>query len=146
MNTPAAPTIVIDASVSLAWLLSEPDNSAALQHLFLQAFRRQCTVLVPALWHWECANVLLGMVKRKTIQLPQVLGYLELMRHANPQTDDMPNEHIQHATIALAQVAQLSYYDATYVELALRRKAQLATRDTKMKNADKNLGVTCLPL
>lgn len=145
MNT-GAPTVVIDASVSLAWLLDEPENSVALKDLFLRAFRRQCVALVPALWHWECANVLLGMVKQQVISLPQVPGYLELMRYANPQEDAMPSAHVQHATIELAHMAGLSYYDASYVELALRRKASLATLDGKMKTAAQHLGVACLDI
>lgn len=141
-----ASAVVIDASVSLAWLLDEPETGIALRDLFLQAFRRQCVVLVPALWHWECANVLLGLVKREVISLPQVPGYLELMRYANPEVDDVPSAHVQHATIELAHVTGLSYYDASYVELALRCKAPLATLDAKMKNAARDLGVLCLDL
>lgn len=137
-------TVVIDASVSVAWLLDEPENSTALRDLFLQAFRRQCVALVPALWHWECANVLLGLVKQQTLLLPQVPGYLELMRYASPQEDAMPSAHVQLATIELAHISGLSYYDASYVELALRRKARLATLDAKMKTAAQQLGVDCL--
>ncbi len=139
-------TVVIDASVSLAWLLDEPSNGPALKALFLSAYRRQCVVLVPLLWHWECGNVLLGLVKRGAIQLPEVPSYLELMHYANPQMDDSPSAHVQHATIELAQLAGLSYYDASYVELALRRKATLATFDQKMKTAAANLGVACMEL
>jgi len=90
--------------------------------------------------------VLLGLVKRGAIQLPEVPGYLELMRYANPQVDATPDAHVQHATIELAQLTGLSYYDASYVELALRRRATLATFDSKMHAAAKGLGVACLAL
>ncbi|MBV5299371.1 MAG: type II toxin-antitoxin system VapC family toxin [Rhodoferax sp.] len=138
--------VVIDASVSLAWLLAEPGNSASLRELFLAAFRHQRRVHVPALWYWECANVLLSMVKRKALQLPEVPGYLELMRYVNPQVDAVPDLHVQHATIELAQITGLSYYDASYVELALRLKSDLATYDEKMKTAAQSLGIECLDL
>ncbi len=138
--------VVIDASVSLAWLLAEPGNSTSLRELFLAAFRHQTLVHVPALWYWECANVLLGMVKRKALQIPEVPGYLELMRYVNPQVDVVPDLHVQHATIELAQVTGLSYYDASYVELALRLKSELATFDEKMKTAAQSLGIKCLDL
>ena len=141
--TAAPATVVIDASVSLAWLLDVPDNSPALRDLFLKAFRRECRVWVPALWHWECGNVLLGMVKRAVIQLPEVPGYLALMRYANPEVDATPTVQIQHACIELAHVTGLSYYDASYVELALRQKSSLATFDEKMKAAAQQLGVSC---
>ncbi len=141
---PGQNAVVIDASVSLAWLLDEPSHGTQLKALFLAAFRQQSKVLVPALWHWECANVLLSMVKRRAIQLPEVPGYLELMRYVNPQVDAIPDIYVQHATIELAQVTGLSYYDASYVELALRAKAQLATFDQKMKTAAQSLGVVCL--
>lgn len=135
--------VVIDASVSLAWLLDEPDRRPALRALFLKAFRRECQVWVPALWHWECGNVLLGLVKRGAILLPEVSGYLELMRYAQPEVDPVPDAQLQHACIELAHVTGLSYYDACYVELALRRKCRLATLDLAMKTAAEQLGVAC---
>ena len=143
---PTLTAAVIDASVSLAWLLDEPGSNPALRDLFLRAFRRECRVWVPALWHWECANVLLGMVKRGAILLPEVPGYLELMRYANPEVDATPSAQVQHACIELAQVTGLSYYDASYVELALRQKISLATFDQKMKSAAQQLGVSCLDI
>ncbi|MEY4980401.1 MAG: hypothetical protein RLZZ352_2671 [Pseudomonadota bacterium] len=136
--------VVIDASVSLAWLLNELDNSQALRSLFLNAFRRECLIWVPALWHWECANVLLGMVRQGAIALPEVPDYLALMRYAHPEIDPAPSAQVQHACIALAHTTGLSYYDASYVELALRRKTHLATFDQKMKHAARQLGVPCL--
>ncbi len=143
---PSGPEVVIDASVSLAWLLDEPQSGSALKDLFLSAYRREVSVHVPALWHWECGNVLLGIVKRGALLLPEVPGYLELMHYVNPNVDEVPTALVQHATIELAQVTGLSYYDASYVELALRRKAQLATFDGKMKTAAQSLGLTCLEL
>lgn len=144
MSEPQA--LVIDASVSLAWLLNEPVKHTNLNALFLAAFRGQKQVYVPALWHWECANVLLNMVKRQSILLPEVPGYLELMRYVNPQADGIPDSKVQHATVELAYLSGLGYCDASYVELALRLKAQLATYDDKMKIAAQNLGIECLDL
>lgn len=138
--------VVIDASVSLAWLLDEPRSETALKDLFLAAYRGNVSVHVPLLWHWECGNVLLGMVKRKAMLLPEVPGYLELMHYVNPVVDGVPTALVQHATIELAQVTGLSYCDASYVELALRRKAQLATFDEKMKTSAQSLGLSCLAL
>jgi predicted nucleic acid-binding protein len=40
----------------------------------------------------------------------------------------------------------LSYYDASYVELALRRHAALATFDEAMKTAASHFGIRCLDL
>lgn len=142
----ASAEVVIDASVSLAWLLDEPQPGTALKDLFLAAYRGDVSVHVPLIWHWECGNVLLGMVKRGALLLPEVPGFLELMHYVNPSVDEVPNAVVQHATIELAQVAGLSYYDASYVELALRRKARLATFDGKMKAAAQSLGLNCLAL
>ena len=86
------------------------------------------------------------MVKRGAILLPEVPGYLELMRYANPEVDATPSAQVQHACIELAQVTGLSYYDASYVELALRQKISLATFDQKMKSAAQQLGVSCLDI
>ena len=142
----ASQDVVIDASVSLAWLLAEPGTGANLRELFLAGFLHQRLVHVPALWYWECANLLLSMVKRKALKIPEVPGYLELMHYVNPQVDAVPDLHVQHATIELAQVTGLSYYDASYIELALRLKSDLATYDEKMKTAAQSLGIKCLDL
>jgi predicted nucleic acid-binding protein len=138
--------VVIDASVSLAWLLNEPHQGSELQDLFLSAYRQKTLVLVPALWHWECANVLTGLVKRQAIKSAEVLHYLGLMRYARPVVDALPDVVVQQSTIEVAAGTGLSYYDASYVELAMRRKAALATFDLDMQQAAKGLGVTCLSL
>lgn len=143
---PDHPEVVIDASVSLAWLLNEPRQGSQLQDLFLSAYRQKTSVFVPALWHWECANVLTGLVRRGAIKVAEVSQYLGLMRYANPIVDSLPDVQVQSATVEVASTTGLSYYDASYVELAARRGSALATFDLAMQKAAKGLGITCLSL
>ena len=47
--------------------------------------------------------------------------------------------------MVLAQTANLTVYDAAYLELALRRGLDLATRDAQLIRAAGNLGVRTIP-
>lgn len=49
-------------------------------------------------------------------------------------------------TLRLARESGLTYYDAAYLELALRRGAQLASRDRQLVAAARAHGVECLEL
>ena len=48
------------------------------------------------------------------------------------ETDHEPNFH---ATMQLALTHNLTFYDALYLELAIRRNAQLATLDSALSRA-----------
>lgn len=55
--------------------------------------------------------------------------------------DDETSEHALKATLNLARAQNLSVYDSTYLELALRRGLPLATLDAKLKLAASNVGI-----
>ena len=46
----------------------------------------------------------------------------------------------------LAQAHALSFYDASYLQLALRLNGQLASLDRALVQAAKNCGIPCLDL
>jgi len=50
-----------------------------------------------------------------------------------------------NTTAHLAEQHRLTTYDATYLELAMRRSAPLATRDTALIAAAQIVGVPLLP-
>jgi len=53
--------------------------------------------------------------------------------------------HVWTATAQLAEQHKLTAYDATYLELALRRGLPLATRDKPLAAAAQKAGVELLP-
>ena len=46
----------------------------------------------------------------------------------------------------LSEAHGLSFYDASYLELALRLNSQLASADRKLIHAAKSCGIPCLDL
>ena len=70
--------------------------------------------------------------------------HLAALRYPKPNIDLLPTAALQSEIAQLAFVHKLSFYDASYLELALRRKASLATLDKKLKTAAKKAGAICL--
>ena len=121
--------MVIDSSLAAAWLLDDehhPAADAAFDNL------REDSGVVPQLFHFEIRNALLMAERRGRITQ---LGIEECIvaLHGLPITTD-------HATdfamcFRLARTHNLTFYDALYLELAIRRDALLATLDSALSRA-----------
>ena len=121
--------VVVDCSVSAAWLLDEHGASVS-SVLDAIALRR---ALVPALWRIEIANVMRSAMRRGRIGEAHARRALGLLQQAPIDVDDaLPSPA---ALFDLAQRHGLSAYDACYLELAMRRGLALATLDADLKRA-----------
>lgn len=120
---------VLDASVALAWLLGEEDDPKA--DLALRRLERE-DALVPDLWHLEVRNGLLAAVRRRRIAKDGPSERLRALRELPIRTDRAPD--LETAS-ALAEEFVLSFYDAIYLELAVRHAAPLATLDKALARA-----------
>ena len=121
--------IVVDASVAVAWLLEdedEPDTVAPLRALMARE------TFVPQLWHVEIRNALLSAERRGRITPDQVAERLADLKTLSIRTDQEPDFD---ATLELARDHRLTFYDALYLELAIRRDASLATLDNALAKA-----------
>jgi predicted nucleic acid-binding protein len=122
--------LVVDASVSAAWLL--PDEATAYTEAALQA-TTQGEVWVPPLWRLEICNLLLSAQRRRRItdaQRQQLVAGAQAL-HVRVDTASVAMTTID----GLAAKHGLSAYDATYLELAIRRGLPLATVDQKLLKA-----------
>ena len=134
-------SVVLDSSVTLAWLYSDELTPATQQVLDRVLAEGAC---VPALWRLEVANSLQTGVRRGRIS-PEFrdasLADLALMAIAtDPDTDTFA----WSATLRLAERFRLTLYDAAYLELAQRLSLPLATLDQELRAAAEALGVTRL--
>ena len=141
----AGPIVTLDASVAIPWVIQEQSNDA-IDALFQDGYRSATNLVVPALWWWECGNVLSEMVKRKRLSALEAEDGFRVLRCAHPQSDPAPSVQVQQRTLVLAQAHRLSYYDAAYLELAQRRNGLLATLDRDLRKAAGAAGVLCLDL
>lgn len=130
------PGIVVDASVSAAWFL--PDEATAFTEATLQATSLG-EVWVPALWLLEIGNLMLSAQRRKRITDAK---RRELIAAASALRLRVDREPVSMPELdALAARHGLSAYDASYLELALRRGLPLATQDKALLAAMAVAGV-----
>ena len=130
--------LVIDSSAALSWCF-EDEASPGSDALFEQV--RDQGAVVPGLWHLEVANVLLQAEKRGRITAADVAIRLELIAELPITTDDETIARAWREILALARAEGLTTYDATYLELAIRRGLPLVTRDEALIAAAKRSGV-----
>ena len=126
---------VLDCSVALAWLL--PDEQSEQADAWADRLQ-QDTALVPAIWGLEVGNALLTAVRRKRIRRADMDQAIEFLRALPIETDALA---ALHEVLQLAQQSGLTTYDATYLELARRRVAPLATLDMQLQKAGLKLGL-----
>jgi predicted nucleic acid-binding protein len=101
--------------------------------------------IVPALWHLELGNVLLQAEKRGRISAGDVALRLELIGELPISVDRETTSRAWREILTLARAERLTTYDATYLELALRRGLPLLTKDRDLASAARRLGVAVLP-
>ncbi|MFZ4804656.1 MAG: type II toxin-antitoxin system VapC family toxin [Synechococcus lacustris] len=138
-------TIVIDASMALAWVFERQQPSDRERADRLLASCGAEPWWVPGLWHLEVANALVVAERRAVIQADSSDGFLNQLYKLPIDTDLQPLADCQTLVLALARSHGLSSYDASYLALAQRLGATLASFDCKLIQAATNLGVPLLP-
>lgn len=133
--------LVLDASITLSWFFRderEPLAIAALTHV------REYGALVPPLWNVEVAHTLVKAERRGRIDQEQTAKVIEYLR-ALPIVVEIGGEAPAFPQVTLARKFELSAYDATYLDLAIRLGVSLATRDDKLAAAAGALGILWKP-
>jgi predicted nucleic acid-binding protein len=137
--------IVIDASAAAPWFIPE-ERTAVTDQLFADVMTSKGTYFAPALWLWETANILLVALRRRRVEQAEFDGGLGLLAGCPVQFDTLPDLHRRSQIMRLASVHGLTFYDAAYLELALRLNSQLASADRQLVAAAKACGIPCLDL
>jgi predicted nucleic acid-binding protein len=140
VNDAAPERVVLDASFVLRYVLhtgsSRPDPQD-LQQL------QQCELLAPALWNAEVANALVQTERRGNATAAKIGRALSAICALNTAVDPLVVD--VNRTLEVARAYGLTAYDALYFELALRRKAALATFDDAMIAAAPSAGIRLFP-
>ena len=98
--------------------------------------------IVPPLWRLQVANALQRAVRRRRIDRTWRDNALSELGALPIDIDRDGEAHTWTATLTLADTHDLTLYDATYLELAQRRRLPLATLDGALRNAATQLGIT----
>lgn len=134
-------TLVIDASYTIALALQEGDIPGA--HEVGEQIADQGAV-VPSLWRFEVANVLLMAVRRKRIPTSRATAILADLDALPITIDGAATIRAWTVTFALAERHGLTLYDAAYLELAVRLDGALASLDGDLITAARQERLTVI--
>jgi predicted nucleic acid-binding protein len=134
-------SLVLDSSVALAWVYAD-ETTAAIRHLF--ELLTDEGAWAPGLWRLEVANILEVGVRRGRHDAAFRDHTIADLAILPIQTDPETDRHAWGATARLAARHRLTLYDASYLELSLRRELPLATLDRELRAAAKKEHVQLL--
>jgi predicted nucleic acid-binding protein len=116
-------------------------------HPYADSILQQLAVgaaLVPVMWRYEVSAVLAKSQKDGILTALMADAFLETLRKLNITMDPDSSDRIFTDVHQLAVAYRLTSYDASYLELALRKNLPLATLDNELIAASKASGVTLL--
>lgn len=131
--------LVIDCSIVMAWCFDDETDDYAdsvLEQMHIgEAF-------VPEIWALEVTNVLVVAERKKRISRTASQHFINLVKTLPIKTDRETSETAWSDILTLARTYQLSTYDASYLELAIRRGIPLASNDRALRTATKKSGAS----
>ncbi|MGE3311303.1 MAG: type II toxin-antitoxin system VapC family toxin [Limisphaerales bacterium] len=133
---------VVDASVAVAWV--HPAQATAKTHVLLRSIESGAMAEAPALWPLEVANALLVLVRRGKLKDSERTIALNFLNGLSVKLDYEMATHAFTVVSKLAADHSLSVYDATYLELCLRKKLPLGCKDGPLREAAEKCGVKVL--
>lgn len=122
---------VIDTSVMGAQFLPDEAHSSLAQVLLKQLDTEN--LIVPRIFWYEIRNVLLKAKRNGRIEQRDFEACLTQLTDEFALSEDGENDTTK--MLDLAQRHNLTVYDASYLETAIRHKAKLATFDKKLATA-----------
>lgn len=131
---------VLDNSVVVAWVMDEHSAYADAVGGTLTAGR----AVVPSVWPLEFSNVMLVAERRGRLTEAEVT----LIRdHVLGLPIEVVGDHaprVMTEVLAVARQHDLSVYDASYLDLAMREGLALASLDKRLVEAARQCGVPLL--
>ena len=130
---------VVDNSIAVAWYFpaqATPESDRAFKLLAGQ------TAYAPPIWRQEFAHVLKKAIRTRRIteaEAFEIIAQHESLPFFINETAAPTSELLK-----LALRHELSAYDASYLELALRLQLPLATKDDALRAAAKQCGIALI--
>ena len=124
--------LVVDTSVLLAVLLSEPERAK------LVALTADADLIAPASVHWEVGNALSSMLKRQRITIEQTMSILAAYDQIPIRLVDVSMKE----AVTIAAELNMYAYDAYVIACARDQRIGLLSLDKALVAAAKQAGVT----
>ena len=132
---------VVDNSVVMSWCFKDETNKYAdtvLDRL------KEATAVVPSIWPLEVVNVLLVAERQKRLSESDSMRFITLLSQLPIMVEPERPEKMMKDLLALARANNLSSYDASYIDLAMRRGFIIATLDNRLIEAARRIDVPIL--
>ncbi|MCD4763314.1 MAG: type II toxin-antitoxin system VapC family toxin [Desulfobacterales bacterium] len=136
-------SFVIDNSVVMTWCFKDEANQYADSILdSLEGF----TAVVPSIWPLEVGNVLLVAERKKRLSEADSTRFIALLSELPITVDQEPAERMIREIFVLAREHKLSTYDASYLDLAMKKGIPIATLDKRLLTAAKRSNVSVMTI
>jgi predicted nucleic acid-binding protein len=132
---------VVDNSVVMSWCFKDETNNYA--DTVLDRLTESFAV-VPSIWPLEVVNVLLVAERKKRLSESDSIRFLILLSQLPIVVEYERIDILMKELLALARANSLSSYDASYLDLAMRKGLPIATLDNKLINAARRIEVPIL--
>jgi predicted nucleic acid-binding protein len=130
--------LVLDSSIVACWCL--PDEASPVADAVADRLGEEVAI-VPTLWWFEVRNVLLINERRGRIEAADTAQLVANLERLPVRIDRAPKGD---SILWLGRLHRLTFYDASYLELALRLGVPLATLDRALAAAARASGVPVL--
>jgi predicted nucleic acid-binding protein len=133
--------VVLDASMTLAWVFEResPHERQRADRLLEGLLVHEAWV--PWIWHLEVTNALLVAERRGVLTQARSSDFLTRLSALPIRTDPASPLETRERVTGLGRGFQLSSYDASYLDLALRLGSRLASFDRALLAAASAAGV-----
>ena len=131
-------TFVVDASVAMSWCFE--DEATSYTESVLERLRGS-DAAAPAIWPLEVANILLLGERRGRIPRPKTESFVRVLQELRVAVEDGPPAAVLGSVLQIGREYGLTSYDASYLELAMRRGLPLATLDGRLADAAQRASV-----
>lgn len=134
--------LVLDASVVGGIII--PDEHAEVIPVVVEALSSG-KALVPQHWRLEVANQARMAVRKRRLSAELMRAVFADLRGLAIEVDQETDRLAWSGCLEISQQHDLTTYDAAYLELALREKLPLATRDKRLRSAAQKENVELIP-
>ena len=134
-------SFVVDNSVVMSWCFKDETNQyadAILDRL------SDATAFVPSIWPLEVVNVLLVAERKKRLSEADSVRFITLLSQLPIIVEHERPERMMKDLLALARSNNLSSYDASYLDLSMRKGIPISTLDTRLITASKKTNIPIL--
>ena len=124
-------TLVVDASILLAVLMSEPERAKIIE------LTKGVDLIAPASVHWEIGNALSSMLKRGRMTLVQAESLLK-------NYEKIPIRFVEvslHESIRISADRKIYAYDAFLIACARDQRCKLISLDKALLQASRDSGI-----